>query len=100
MQLEQPEDFVIATGSINSLQDFVAAAFSAVGLDWTSYVEFDNTLTRPSEIAFSLGNAGKAQKLLGWRAKLLMPDVVRAMVEHELTSKGTGVGDADDISVI
>ena len=48
LQQPQPEDFVIATGQTNTLQDFVATVFEAVGLDWTQHVITDPTLLRPS----------------------------------------------------
>jgi GDPmannose 4,6-dehydratase len=41
LQQDQPEDFVIATGETNSLEDFVATAFSCVGLDWQEHVDID-----------------------------------------------------------
>jgi GDPmannose 4,6-dehydratase len=98
LQLNRPEDFVIATGQTSSLQEFVKATFDAVGLDWSRHVEFDNALTRPSDISFSAGNPGKAREVLGWQAKSLMRDVVRMMVDHELASMGDGVRDARSTS--
>jgi GDPmannose 4,6-dehydratase len=83
-QLDTPTDLVIATGQTNSLQDFVVAAFEAVGLDWSSHVEVDKSLRRPSDIAYSAANPEKAQMVIGWRAKSTMRDVVRRMVESEL----------------
>src|ERR1019366_1551260 len=84
IQLDTPTDLVIATGRTSSLEDFVAAAFAEVGLDWCQHVEVDETLRRPSDIMYSAGNAAKAQSLLGWRAESTMRDVVRCMVEAEL----------------
>lgn len=86
LQLDRPQDFVIATGQTNSLQGFVKAAFDAVELDWSRHVEFDNALRRPSEISFSAGDASQARRILGWQAKSQMHDVVQMMVDHELAS--------------
>ena len=86
LQVDQPEDFVIATGESNSLENFVAAAFSEVGLDWHQYVVQDPRLFRPSEIRYNCGNAEKARHMLGWEAHMKMRDVVREMVRHELQS--------------
>ena len=83
LQTDNPDDFVIATGESNSLEDFVATAFSEVGLDWRQYVERDPKLFRPSEIHFNCGNAGKARQVLGWEAHMKMRDVVREMIRHE-----------------
>lgn len=77
---EQPEDYVIATGHTASLEDFVAEAFSAVGLDWRRHVQFDPCLRRPTEIACGRGDPAKALAQLGWRATVRMPEVARRMV--------------------
>lgn len=83
LQNDSPEDFVIATGESNSLEDFVATAFAEVGLDWHQHVVQDPSLFRPSEIRYSCGNAEKAHRILGWKAGLKMRDVVNEMIRHE-----------------
>jgi len=83
LQLDTPEDFVIATGESNSLEDFIAAAFSEVGLDWRQYVIQDPKLFRPTEIRHSRGHAEKARRLLGWEANMRMRDIVREMIRSE-----------------
>lgn len=86
LQIDKPEDFVIATGESNSLEDFVATAFAEVNLDWHQYVLQDPRLFRPSEISYNCGNAEKAQRMLDWKANLKMRDVVREMIRHEQQS--------------
>jgi GDPmannose 4,6-dehydratase len=90
--LQQPkaDDFVIATGSAYSLADFAAAAFGELSLDWRDHVDVDQDLQRPSDIMFSKGNAGKAYAELRWKSSYTMPDVVRMMVEAELTEGTVG----------
>lgn len=83
LQIEQPEDFVIATGESNSLEEFVASAFSQVGLDWRDHVYQDPSLLRPSEIRYNCGNADKARRVLGWSANMKMHDVTLEMIRHE-----------------
>ncbi|WP_448603599.1 GDP-mannose 4,6-dehydratase [Thermoleptolyngbya sp.] len=100
LQQDQPEDFVIATGHTASLEDFVAAVFAHVGLDWREYVQADASLLRPSDIAISRNSPQKAKEKLGWQAQYLMPDVARKMVDALLnpallpTSGQTGNGNA------
>jgi len=84
LQTDTPEDFVIATGESNSLEDFVATAFSELGLDWHQHVVQDPTLFRPTELRYSHGQAEKARRKLGWQAGMRMRDVVREMIRHEL----------------
>ncbi|HBU29988.1 MAG TPA: hypothetical protein DEB56_10690 [Thiobacillus sp.] len=75
---------MIATGESNSLEDFVASAFSEVGLDWQEHVVQDPKLFRPSEIRYNCGNADKARQILAWTAQKKMRDVVSEMVRTEL----------------
>jgi GDPmannose 4,6-dehydratase len=81
LQQESPEDFVIATGQTRKLQDFVAAAFEAVGLDWQDHTTIDPSLFRPTEIMIGRGDASKAAEKLGWKPKYKMDEVVRMMVQ-------------------
>lgn len=81
LQQDRPDDYVIATGETNSLTDFIAAAFEAVGLDWKDHVRQDPSLLRPSDIESIRANPAKAAERLGWRAGYKMKEVVRMMVE-------------------
>jgi GDPmannose 4,6-dehydratase len=85
LQHDRPDDYVIATGESHSLEEFVAAAFAQVGLDWREHVSIDPDLFRPTEIAVSRGNPAKSEQVLGWRARSRMPEVVRLMCQDELT---------------
>jgi len=84
LQQDKAQDFVIATGQSNSLEDFVAQAFQVVGLDWREHVVSDDSLLRPSEIMENKGDASKAKDKLGWSPTLLMHDVIQKMIDAEL----------------
>lgn len=92
LQQDRPDDYVVATGETNKLEDFVAEAFRQVGLKWHQHVLFDDSLCRPSEIMTGRGNPAKAKKLLGWKARFKMCDVVRMMVEEEQAAMKTMAG--------
>lgn len=81
LQQDQPEDFVIATGETNSLEDFVATAFTCVNLDWHDHVEIDTNLLRPSDLKISRADPIRAKEKLGWTASLRMRDLVHKMIE-------------------
>lgn len=85
LQQQQPDDYVIATGKSSSLEEFVAAAFASVNLDWRNHVVIDNSLLRPTDLAVGRGNPVKAKDKLGWQAKYKMKDVVQMMVEAKLS---------------
>ena len=83
LQLNQPEDFVIATGQTNSLEDFVSQAFKELGLDWRHHVQIDPNLFRPNEILENYANCQKARDVLAWTASSTMRDVVAKMIQYE-----------------
>ncbi len=83
LQLEQPHDVVIATGETHSLREFCQVAFSELNLDWQDHVDIDESLYRPSEHMISRANPAGAKDLLGWEAKMKMPEVVAAMIQVE-----------------
>lgn len=84
VQMDRADDFVIATGQTNSLKDFLSAAFEAVDLDWTDYVELNQDLARPSDIRYSAADTTKANEQLGWKASAMMRDVVVDMISAEM----------------
>lgn len=86
LQQNQPDDYVIATGESTSLEDFVAAAFTSLNLDWRDHVVVDSSLFRPTDLAMGKGNPSKAKIQLGWEARYKMQDVVKMMVEARLES--------------
>ncbi|UJP04900.1 MAG: GDP-mannose 4,6-dehydratase [Nitrosomonas sp.] len=79
LQLETPEDLVIATGQTYSLEEFVATAFKLHGLDWKRYVDTSEMFFRPTDILISKANANKAKTVIQWQAQNTMPDVIRLM---------------------
>jgi len=77
------EDFVIATGEAHSLEEFVARAFENFHLDWKEHVTIDSLLFRPTDIEISMGNALKAERVLGWKPTVRFAQVVDQLVESE-----------------
>ena len=83
LQLEQPEDLVIATGKVRKLKEFIALAFTALHLDWPEHVQVDQQLFRPSDIAMGFGDPGRAASVLGWQARYSLEEIVLKMIEAE-----------------
>ena len=84
LQNDKPDDFVLATGEMHSVKEFLELAFGEVGLDWREYVEYDERYIRPSEVDQLLGDATKARETLGWEPKVKFPQLVKLMVESDL----------------
>jgi GDPmannose 4,6-dehydratase len=83
MQLDQPDDFVIATGRKESLKYFVAKSFEYFDLDWQRYVEIEPSFFRPNEIASSIGNPEKAINALGWNKPTDVDGVIKMMCTEQ-----------------
>lgn len=81
LQNQMPNDYVIATGEINSLEYFVSKAFEFFNLNWRDHVTFNNQLKRPADIHRSFGNPQKASKELNWHASMNLDGVISAMCE-------------------
>jgi GDPmannose 4,6-dehydratase len=84
---DQPEDFVIATGCLHTLENFVASAFAYFGMNWKDHVKIDPELKRPSDIRVSVGNPTKARNLLGWQAETTMPAIVNKLLDAEMARR-------------
>jgi GDPmannose 4,6-dehydratase len=84
LQQPNPDDYVIATGRCASVRDFCRLAFSHVGLDYERYVVTDKKFDRPAEVDVLLGNPAKASKVLGWKPKTSLEELVSMMVEADL----------------
>jgi len=87
MMLQQPEprDYVIATGVMHSVKDYVQLAFEHVGLDWQKHVVVDDKFFRPAEVHQLLGDATLAKKVLGWTPQTNFESLVKMMVDNDLT---------------
>jgi len=83
LQIDNAEDFVIATGQTYTLEEFVSTAFTALGMDWHEHVDNDSKFLRPSDPKISSADPSKARDVLGWSAKYKMQNVVKVMLDEE-----------------
>jgi GDPmannose 4,6-dehydratase len=110
LQLDEPDDFVLATGESRSVREFVTEAFRVAGIELAWHgtgegesacieavsvrsghlsagqvvVAVDPNYYRPTEVDTLLGDARKAERVLGWKAETKFADLVRIMVESDL----------------
>ena len=97
MQSDEPDDFVVATGTEYSVRDFLGLAFGHVDLDWEKYVEFDEKYVRPAEVDALVGSSQKATEKTGWVPQILTPELARIMVAADVAMlKSEGSGWIDD----
>jgi GDPmannose 4,6-dehydratase len=84
LQQSKPDDYVVATGRSASVRDFCRLAFSHAGLDYERYVVTDKKFERPAEVDVLLGNAAKATRVLEWKPRASLEDLVAMMVDADI----------------
>ena len=104
LQQERPDDHIIATGESHSVREFVELAFKEAGINikWEgvglnekginiangeTVVAIDPFYLRPNEITCSLGDASKAEKNLHWKASTSFNDLIKIMVQADLSGQ-------------
>ncbi|KAJ8466099.1 hypothetical protein OPV22_028651 [Ensete ventricosum] len=84
LQQEEAGDYVVATEESHTVEEFLQAAFSYVGLNWKDHVVIDPRYFRPAEVDSLKGDSTKARKALGWKPKVGFQDLVKMMVDHDI----------------
>jgi len=84
LQQQEPRDYVVGTGTMHTVRDLCATAFSHAGLDWKKYVKIDPRFVRPAEVDVLLADATLAHRELGWEARVSFEELVKMMVDADL----------------
>ena len=84
VQHDEPGDYVIATGEMHSVRDFLNAAGTHLGIDWEKVVEIDPTYYRAAEVDALCGDATKAREELGWEPTVTFDELVKIMVDADV----------------
>jgi GDPmannose 4,6-dehydratase len=97
MQQPEPDDYVVATGTAHSVADFCERAFAEVGLDYRQYVIADERFRRPAEVDQLVGDATKAENMLGWTPEYTFNQLVSEMVQSDLETLGRSMQGAENL---
>jgi len=84
LQQDFPGDYVLSTGKLHSVKDFVEEAFNFVGLDWKKYVKQDPRFAKRVVDEPLYGDSTKARKILGWKPKVTFKELVQMMVKNDI----------------
>jgi GDPmannose 4,6-dehydratase len=84
LQLDSPDDFVVASGESHTVREFCELAFRELGLDYSDYVRTDERFFRPLEVEALIGDATKAHTVLGWKPTYTFSELVSEMVQSDL----------------
>lgn len=94
LQQDEADDFVVATGTAQSVRQVADVAFRHVGLDWRNHVVEDPELLRPAEVDHLIGDASKARERLGWAPTVGFEEMIRRMVDADIAALGDERGGA------
>jgi GDPmannose 4,6-dehydratase len=86
LQLDEPGDYVVASGQTHSIRELCEIAFGRVGLDWSEYVVQDDRFYRPAEVDLLIGDPSKAAAEFGWQPRTSFAALVELMVDADLAS--------------
>lgn len=101
LQIDEPEDFVLATGKTQTVREFIEKSFAEVGISivWEGnddqeigkdgatgkvLVKVDANYYRPTEVDLLIGDASKAKKMLGWEASASVDEMIKEMIASDL----------------
>ena len=90
LQLDEPDDFVIASGESHTVREFCELAFGEVGLNYSDYVVVDERFFRPAEVEALIGDASKARRVLEWKPRHTFSALVKLMVQNDLEAIAGG----------
>ncbi len=83
LQLDKPDDYVLATGTATTVEQFLEDAFSSLDLEWRRHVEFDERYLRPTEVDALIGDASKAYADFGWKAETSPKELAQIMAKAD-----------------
>ncbi len=84
LQQDKPDDYVIATGEMHSVREFLDEVFGHLDMDWQKYVEIDPRYFRPAEVDILLGDSSKARKVLNWQPKVTFKALAKMMTDADM----------------
>jgi GDPmannose 4,6-dehydratase len=89
LQHDSPNDYVVATGDVSCVRDFVRFSFEHAALDWEEHVRFDERYLRPTELDSLIGDSTRARQALGWEPKVRTPELARIISDADMAALET-----------
>lgn len=88
MQQKKPDDFILGTGEVHTVREFMEVAFKHVGLDPYKYVQFDTSLRRPGKPSVLRADISKARRTFGFSPKITFDKLVKILIDHDMSVIG------------
>ena len=89
LQADKPDDFIIATGKLHTVREFLDITFLDLDLDYKDYVEVDPKFFRASEHNPLCGNPSKIKNIIGWENTKSLEDIIKEMIDNEMLKHNT-----------
>jgi len=86
LQQDEPDDYVVGTGSTHSVRELCEVAFDYLGLDWQDHVVVDPRFLRPADVDFLVADANKARTKLGWETAVTFEELIQMMIDADLVA--------------
>jgi GDPmannose 4,6-dehydratase len=85
LQLEKPEDFILASGQLVDIKSIIKHAFSYANIqNWENYIEYDEKLLNNRNNNFNFGNTNKAKNILNWSVEKSIFQIIEKMIDHDI----------------
>jgi GDPmannose 4,6-dehydratase len=86
LQQDEPDDYVVGTGSTHSVRELCEVAFDYLGLDWQDHVVVDPRFLRPADVDFLVADATKARTKLGWEPTVAFEELIQMMIDADMVA--------------
>ena len=90
MHLDSPDDLIVSTGKLHTVEDMVRTVFESLGLEWKKYIQTDAQLLRPFETPSICGSHEKLTSLTGWKPTTSFEKMLQIMVDQEMALQRRG----------
>jgi len=84
LQIDVADDFIISTGELHTVRDFLDIAFTYLGLEYKKYVKIDQRFFRSAEKTPLCGDSSKIRKKIGWKNRKNLTSIIYEMIDNEL----------------
>ena len=87
LQQEKADDFILATGKLHTVREFLEIVFAFLDLSYRDYIEEDEKFFRASEHISLCGNPSKIKTIIGWESSMTLEGIIREMIDHQMAEK-------------
>ena len=84
LQQDSPDDYIISSGEVHSLEEFVIKVFEKLNLNVDKFVKIDKSLYRPNDLEINYGDNSKAKNKLNWKYDMSFDQLIYKLIDDEI----------------